>query len=254
MIKKNNSLILTLTFFAFIWELISRIIFSSSLFFPPISKVITHIYYKIFFDHQIVIHLSYSLKRLAIATLFAITLSFVCAVTAALSPILRRAIIPLISLLYPIPKIAIFPLLLILLGLGDSSQIAIITAGIFFLLTLNTLLGFENLRSKGYLELVHIYKIDRLNFIFKILLKGAYAEILEGFKLGLGYGLTMVVAGEFAIGQNGIGHFIWNGWDQFKILDVYAGITIISLLGIATFNLIDQIKERLDQRFYGKRL
>ena len=124
-------------------------------------------------------------------------------------------------------------------------KIAIIAIGIFFLVLLSTVHGVQRLSPFGYLDIVFIYKIPFWKRLFRIIIRGALPEILNGIKMGLGYGLVMVVAGEFSVSRNGIGFFMWNAWDQFRIRDLYCGLIILSLLGLFIFIVLDGIKNNL---------
>jgi len=135
--------------------------------------------------------------------------------------------------------------LLVIFGIGDAAKIAIIAIGIFFLVLFNTTQGVKRLISLGYFNIIFIYKIPYRTKISKIIFQGALPEILNGIKMGLGYGLVMVIAGEFTISKNGIGFFMWNAWDQFRILDLYCGLVVISLLGYIIFIFLERIQNRL---------
>lgn len=254
MIKKlTNTLFSIFILFAF-WEALLYLKFVSPIFFPSPFKIITHIFTEInSSDSALNFNILMSLKRLVIASLITIPLAIILSIFIFINPIVKSLLSPLLTIFYPIPKLAIYPLLLLVLGIGDAAKILIISFGIFFLVLFNTLLGFENLKSQGYLLIAQVYKISMKDFLIRVLLKGAYAEIFEGIKLGLGYGLTMIIASESIMGQNGIGYILWNGWDQFKIIDVYSGLFIISFFGTVVFSFFELAKLSLDKKYYGQK-
>ncbi len=79
------------------------------------------------------------------------------------------------------------------------------------------------------------------------MIKGVSPDILAGIKVGIGYGLVMVVAGEFTVSRDGIGFFMWNAWDQFRITDLYCGLFVLSLMGLIFFYTLDFIDNKLHQ-------
>lgn len=99
-------------------------------------------------------------------------------------------------------------------------------------------------------DLVRIYKLSRFDYIWNFILKGIQQELITGLKLELNYGLALVVVSEFSISNNGIGYFILRSWDQFKIINVYSGIFILSILGFAFYFIFNTLIDRTSDKFY----
>ena len=74
---------------------------------------------------------------------------------------------------------------------------------------------------------------------------GTLQEILTGLKLALNYGLTLVVVSEISASNNGIGYFIWKSWDQFKIINVYSGVFVLSIIGFALYFTFNSFIEKI---------
>lgn len=253
MIKKIVNQIYPFLFIILTWEVLVHFNLINSSFFPSPFSIIEYSLLHVFGeDNFLLVNYLDSIQRLFLGAIFSIPLALCLSIFIFINKYAYSFLSPLVNFCYPIPKLAIYPLLLYLFGIGDFSKILIIGLGIFFLTTFNTLLGFAGIKSRGYLTSVDIYKIPKKSVIFNILLKGSYLEILEGIKLGLGYGLVMIVASEFTVSQNGIGHVMWNAWDQFRIIDVYAGLLILSLTGVCIFSFFDKLKIILTAKFYGK--
>src|SRR5262249_25953443 len=71
-------------------------------------------------------HLSVSLVRCYSGFALGASLGIAAGLVTATSPALRSFCDPLVSLSYPVPKVAMLPILMVWLGLGDASKIAII--------------------------------------------------------------------------------------------------------------------------------
>jgi ABC-type nitrate/sulfonate/bicarbonate transport system permease component len=227
-----------------IWEFASKIDLISNLFFPPPSIIflrLIELSKQAFFLE----HLSSSLKRLLLGSSLAIPFAIGIAILIEFNRVASILLKPLIAIFYPLPKLAIFPLLIVILGKGHLAQIAIIFIGVFFLVLMDTNQGVIRIIDKNFLDIVRLYKINFLNKFYYVIFRGALPEILNGIKLGLGYGLVMVVAGEFSFSRSGLGFFIWNAWDQFRIVDLYCGLFIFAIIGIIIFYVIDYLRNRL---------
>ena len=169
------------------------------------------------------------------------------AIAAELSPLLGALWRPWVSFLYPLPKLAILPLLFVLLGLGEASKITLVALGVFFLVLLSTGQGVRRIMQGEYYDVALVYRLRLRERVIHVLLRGAVPEIVNGFKMGLGYGLVMVIAAEFTATRRGIGAFLWNAWDQFHVLDLYAGLLAVSLCGWLIFFVAARVESRFSR-------
>jgi NitT/TauT family transport system permease protein len=227
-----------------LWELLAHFELIDSRYFPAPVAILRRLIVLLWHDPKFLSDLSFSLKRLALGTVLAVPLAVAFGLIMGLNQRMSRFLSPLISVTYPIPKLSVLPLLMILLGIGDASKIAIIAIGIFYLVLLSMIHGIRRM-PEVYSYIVQIYRIPFFKKVYSIVLKGVLPDILYGCKIGIGYGLVMVVAGEFFAAKNGVGFFMWNAWDQFRILDVYVGLAVFSLMGLAVFSFFDQLLSRL---------
>ncbi len=228
-----------------IWELTSRSQWIDPTFFPAPSTIVARLMELIAFDPRFRRHLLDSGHRLLVGFLVATPAAVTLGILSELNPYVGKLLKPLVGLTYPLPKLALFPLLLVIFGVGDSSKIALIAIGIFFLVLINTANGVRGVIRSGLLDITRVYRVARHTVIFQVIVKGAVPDILLGLKAGIGYGLVMVVASEYTVSSTGVGVFIWNAWDQFKIVDIYCGIFIISLIGLTISEIFDSVEHRL---------
>lgn len=230
-----------------LWELLSRLKIISDIYFPAPDSIFLRFIYLLFGDPKFLSDIIFSLKRLSLGVIISVPCAIALGLSMGLNKRINRFLAPLISITYPIPKLSILPLLMILLGIGDISKIAIIAIGIFYLVLLNVISGIQGLPIV-YFYIIKVYKIPFAKKICLIILKGILPDILQGCKVGIGYGLIMVVASEFIAAKNGIGFFMWNAWDQFRIKDVYVGLAVFSLLGLTVFTFFDWLLLKLKWR------
>lgn len=233
-----------------LWEAGSRSGLLNPMFFPAPSSIARRLY-ELAFEEGFWSHLRHSAARLALGALIAIPPAITLAFAAELSPIAGRVINPWIAMTYPIPKLAVFPILLTIFGIGESPKVAIIAIGVFFLVFLATAQGTRRIVESGYLDVARVYRIPGSRSLRRVIFRGALPEILGGIKAGMGYGLVMVIAGEFTMSNQGLGVMMWNAWDQFRIVDVYCGLAVLSALGLVLFFGIDLAVHRLTKRLKG---
>ena len=230
-----------------IWETGANNQWFSALYFPPPSAIAARFFDLLIKEPAFLQNIVASLYRLGIGAAISIGPAILLAISMGLNKYVELFFKPLIAITYPIPKLAVFPLLLVICGIGDESKIALIALGIFYMVLLSTVLGVQRLISSGYFDIVKVYKIPFGTKLWRVLMRGTLPEILNGIKIGLGYGLIMVVAGEYTVSKDGIGFFMWNAWDQFRIKDLYCGLVVLSALGLFFFFTFDAIQKRLKE-------
>jgi len=150
---------------------------------------------------------------------------------------------PIIAATFPIPKIAILPLLILWLGIGEASKVAVIALGVFFPMVINVYTGVKNvdpLLIKAALSLGS----NRARVIRKVILPSILPMIFAGMKLGIGIALLLVVAAEMVAADAGIGFMILTAADLMQTKKLMVGLILLSLLGIF-FNWLFQKLERL---------
>lgn len=219
---------------------------STSKFLPTISFVLFHTFDLL--NEGLFIEVVFSLKRLFIGVGIALVSSYFCIYLSQINQYLDNGMRFLLSLFYPIPKIALFPLFMLFFGIGERSQIALISFGSFFLIFYSIYYGVEEIKKNSLFSVVEVYNIQGFKLFWNVYVKGTVIHSLSGLNLGLGYSLVMVVASEMYGSTNGIGNFIWNSWDAYRINDLYSGIFLISLLGLIFNGICNGLKIQYSKR------
>ena len=226
-----------------LWEICTRAGLLDERFFPAPSAIFHHLIF-VSPEEGIVTDVIYSVYRIFVGYVIGCTLGMMLGVGMGLSHALRLAFYPLIIVTYPIPKIAILPLIMLIFGIGDLSKIVVVAIGSFFLVLMNTLHGVDSL-AKIYHDVATVYRINRRNFIFRIVIPGSLPSIFTGLKLAIGYSLVIVVAAEFSGADKGIGYLIWQSWETFSIKSMYAGIFVIGVLGFIFSYTLDVLERKM---------
>jgi NitT/TauT family transport system permease protein len=226
-----------------VWEICSRTGVLDQRFFPPPSEIFHHLFF-VSPDEGILMDIVFSVYRIVVGYIVGCSLGMFLGIAMGLSHTVRMMFYPLVMVTYPIPKIAILPLIMLIFGIGDLSKIVVVIIGSFFLVLMNTLHGVDSL-AQIYHDVAKVYKINRRNFIFKIVIPGSLPSIFTGLKLAIGYSLVIVVAAEFSGADKGIGYLIWQSWETFSIKSMYAGIFVIGVLGFIFSYSLDLLERKM---------
>jgi NitT/TauT family transport system permease protein len=224
-----------------LWDGLGRAGFLDHDLFPPVTSMWRR-FFELSMDGEFLKeHVGGSLYRLFAGSLVAVPLAVAAGFWLGLSDRAHAALNPLINFTLPLPKVAVFPLILAIFGIGDLGKIILIGIGIFYPLFINVVNATARLRASEFMDLVKIYRVKKSDVGLKIYGRGIVTDVLVGLKTSLGYGFTLIVVSEFSASRNGIGHFIWRAWDSFHILDMYAGVLWLCVLGWIVQAFLDQL-------------
>ena len=165
--------------------------------------------------------------------------SFIGIVIGFLMGIFRpfnQALSSLVNILRPIPTIALVPIFIIVLGLGEPANIAIIVVGAVWPILLNTTTGVLSVDRK-LMELAYVYRIGKRKTLFRIILPSALTSIITGLRIGIGGAWMSVVAAEMIGASSGIGYMIMFAKSLAQAANMYVLVLVIGVIGF----LIDRI-------------
>ena len=149
------------------------------------------------------------------------------------SPRLRRIADPFIAAVHPLPKIVLFPLFIVIFGVSEWAKIASIALTVFFPALINASAGAGQISSL-YLEVIRNYGGGRRDAFRHVVLPGSLPMILNGVRIAANLGLLVTIAIEFTVMSPGLGSIIWLSLQTMRTEQLYAGIVLISLIGITT--------------------
>ncbi len=187
-------------------------------------------------------HVCASLMRILTAAAIAIALGTPVGLLMGLSRWTKGVLDAPIEFYWPLPPLAYLPLMIIWLGIGEVSKIALLTMAMFAPIALSAQAGVRSVS----IERVHAalsLGATRFQLLREIVLPSALPEILTGIRIAFGVGWGTLVAAELIAATRGIVHFIMSA-SQFLATDyVFVGIGIIAACAFAfsfTMRLIER--------------
>jgi NitT/TauT family transport system permease protein len=213
-----------------IWEVSGRAGWLDVRFFPLPTRIFTYLIW-LFREDNLILDILSSLRRIGLGLAVGFLPGVLIGLAMGLSSWARAALGPLVALTYPIPKIAILPLLLIIFGLGETSNVMVVAIGVFFLALINTYGGVSQI-PQIHFDVAHVYRVPPLRRLTHIVLPASFPGIFTGLKLAVGYGLILIVAAEMVAAGSGIGYRIWTSWETYVIIELYACLGVISGIGV----------------------
>ena len=155
------------------------------------------------------------------------------------------AVDPFLSALYATPRVALLPLIIIWLGIGIWSKVAIVFLGAFFPICVNTLSGVKTSEAR-LLRVARSFGASELQIFKSIVLPSSVPFILTGLRLGVGRALIGVVVGELYAATAGVGFMITVAGATFQTDKVFVGIVILALFGVFCVELLTRLERRFE--------
>jgi NitT/TauT family transport system permease protein len=214
-----------------LWELASRYLVANALFLAGPSQIIGAIV-ALAGSGELWRHLSISAAEFALGYVIASVLGVMIGFAMASSVTTKRAMQPWVSGLYATPTIALAPLFILWLGIGIWSKVLVVITLVLFPVAINTEAGLRT-TSERLIEMLRSFGATRQQIFFKVSLPSAVPFILAGLKLGIGRGLIGVVVAELFGSRAGLGRLISASADAFNMPDLFAGVVVLAIAGIA---------------------
>ena len=175
--------------------------------------------------------------------LLAIVAGMAAAVVMVYSHTVERTLYPLLLFAQVIPKIAIAPLFVVWLGFGASPKIVVAVLMAFFPIVISGMIGLRSVDPE-LLELVATMGSRPLQTFRKIRFPAALPHLFSGLKVAATLAVTGAVVGEFVGANAGLGYVILQANGNLDTPMLFAGLIVMSLLGVLLFAAIE-LAERL---------
>ncbi|MBS5306709.1 MAG: ABC transporter permease [Clostridium sp.] len=189
-------------------------------------------------------HLVASLFRLLIALTITITLGYLIGLLIGINNKIDNLISPIVYLFFPVPRIAFLPVFMILFGLGNTSKIVLIIAIAIFQIIISVRDGAKEI-SKELILSAKSLKLSKAQMIKHIYIPATLPRLFTSLRIALGSSIAALFFAENYATKYGIGYYIMNSWIKVDYEGMYAGIILISLLGITMFKIIDILQNRI---------
>ena len=140
---------------------------------------------------------------------------------------------PIVDFIRYLPVPALVPLLIIWLGIGEESKIAVLWMGTFFQLVL--LIADDAKRvPREFIEIGYTLGARPRQIVADIVFRSILPTMVDNLRITLGWCWTYLIIAEIVAANTGIGHFIWSMRRFVKTPEVMAGILTVGVIGLLT--------------------
>ncbi|HWB49492.1 MAG TPA: ABC transporter permease [Stellaceae bacterium] len=225
------------------WQLASRFDLVDSSVIPPFTTVIAAIVDG-FASGKLVDNMLVSLGRAGVAFGIAVATAIPLGLFMGSFRRFEDIVDSLLQLFRQTSALAIYPIFILLLGLGETSKVAIIGWAAFFPVLLNTISGVK-LVDRKLIEMARIFGASRADMFRRVVLPAATPAIFVGLRLSATISLLLLVAAEMIGAKQGLGFLIINSQYNFEIPMMFAAIVLLASIGLAVNYALLLVQGRL---------
>jgi NitT/TauT family transport system permease protein len=198
---------------------------------------------KLYISGELLYHLSLSgqefLYGFVISAVIGVALGFLMAMSKHIEALLD----PWVSIFNAIPRLALGPLLILWLGIGIISKIALVFLGAVFPILINTYVGVKTV-DEQLRQAALAFGATRWEEFRTILIPGALPHILSGFRLGSARAILGVLVGEFFGSRGGIGNMIFMSAQLFETDKMLVGVLTFGVAGLVIVSFMQFLERR----------
>lgn len=245
--RNENWLLGTIAMVAFLvfWEIVVAAGLVNPLFISSPSRILAA-GIEMFADGSIYEHIEASAYEFATGFGLAIVIGVPLGILMGWYSRVNAVLEPFVSAFYATPRIALLPLILIWLGIGLASKVAIVFLGAVFPILVNTVTGVRTVEA-DFVKAARSFGASDRQMFLTVVLPSSVPLLLAGLRLGLGHALVGIVVGEMYGATKGLGFLIATAGASFQTDRVMVGIILISGAGVALTELLRAIERRFER-------
>lgn len=185
-----------------------------------------------------------TLTEILVGLMLGVLLGGISALTLAFARPARRWLMPVLVMSQAIPVFALAPLLVLWLGYGMASKIAMATLIIYFPVTAAL---FDGLRrtDPGWLDLARSMGASRAAILWRIRLPAALPAFGSGLRVAAAVAPIGAVVGEWVGSSSGLGYLMLHANARMQIDLLFAALLILALFAVLLHTAVDRAVCRL---------
>jgi ABC-type nitrate/sulfonate/bicarbonate transport system permease component len=214
---------------------------STDIYRPPLRRILVA-FRDTWFGARLRDDVLPSLARLGLGYLVALVVGVGLGVAVGSSPGLRALVEPVLEFLRAIPPPVLVPILILVAGIGDTMKVLVIVSGCLWPILLNTVEGVRAV-DEVLADTCRSYRIRGRLRLRHLVLRAASPQIATGARQALSIGIILMVISEMFAANSGLGFSIVQFQRGFALPEMWSGVLLLGLLGVA-LSLLFRLAER----------
>ncbi|MEE2529228.1 ABC transporter permease [Pseudarthrobacter sp. J75] len=202
---------------------------STAFYFPPAQTVFAKTADIWFFD-GIISDMLPSLGRLVLGFTLAVVIGVLLGLLLGRFKTAEVAARPITEVVRAMPGVALLPIAMMFFGTGEAMKLVMIIFISMWPIVLNTIEGVRSIEPTlhSVRASFRLKPMDNFRFVF---LPAAMPQVFAGARTSLAISVAVMVAVEMFGTPGGLGYFIRNAQQTFRIIDMWTGLLVLGIFG-----------------------
>lgn len=158
---------------------------------------------------------------------------------------LRATLEPFVVVMYSVPRVALLPLIILWVGIGIESKIAIVFLGAVFPVIISVMTGVRMV-DENLVRCARTFGANDRQLLLTVVVPSTVPFMIAGLRLGAGRGLVGVVVGELVASSAGVGHMMSRAGATFQTDKVFVGVLLLAIFGLCLSELFKYLETRVE--------
>lgn len=225
-----------------VWELLSRLQVIDPFSASSPSEVWT-VLVGLFADGSILPHVQATFTAALLGLALGILVGTVLGAVAGLARPVAELIEPVMVLLSAVPRVIFAPLLIIWLGIGIGSKVALSFLLVAVLVFFAVYGGIQD-TDQRLVDRIHTFGGGTRVLLREVYVPSISGRVLGQLKIAVGFAFTGAVVGEFVASSRGLGYMLMFAQSQYNAALVFALIVLIMGFVLVLFALTGLVERR----------
>lgn len=143
--------------------------------------------------------------------------------------------------LISLPVTALIPMILLLTGLGLTTQVLIVCIFSTPFIAMNTLAGLRDADTR-LVEMARSFQANQWQMLKHVVLPAATPMIFTGLRVGLARAFLGVVTAEILLVPRGVGELIWEFRELFRYPELFAVVIMIIVVSVLILSGVQRME------------
>lgn len=234
--------IFTLVAILAIWELVAR----SGLLYqdvvPSLLKI-TKAFGLLLIDPTTWRHFAVSAWEIGAGLTIGYILGVLFGLVAGTRRFFGAAVAPYVDGIATAPKIVFLPIVMLLVGTGIGSKLALGALSAFFPVAINMAASVRQVPNI-FVRVGHSFRLSRWQMATRIYLPALRPSLVTSLRLGFGLAVVGVLLAEIKLSNAGLGFLANEHYSHYRVPDLYAVLVLVFIVAVGLNSLMGRFADR----------
>ncbi len=153
------------------------------------------------------------------------------------------AVAPYVDGIATAPKIVFLPIVMLLVGTGMGSKLALGALSAFFPVAINMAASVRQV-NPVFVKVGHSFRLSRWQMATRIYLPALRPSLVTSLRLGFGLAVVGVLLAEIKLSNAGLGFLANEHYSHYRVPDLYAVLVLVFIVAVGLNSLMGRFAER----------